>query len=308
MFKTSIIALLLLIFTIPIFADSASDINYIYANILNNKNTNIANRIAAVSEFFLGKPYQNSPLGEGVNAKFDKNPLYRTDKFDCMTFVSTILAFAVSNNLAEFKINIKKINYYDSKVAFLYRKHFTNADWNATNIAQGYLQDITRNVKDKTGKPIAVLSETIIDKPNWFNKLPATRIKYFQPLAINESKKLLSELHALGKKATVVKSIMHYLPLSKLFTTDGKPKQYLFAQIPSGAIIEIVRPNWDLTASIGTHLDVSHMGFAIRTKSGLMFREASSREGKVIDIPLTTYLVNYLNSPTVKGVNVQIPF
>ena len=82
---------------------------------------------------------------------------------------------------------------------------------------------------------------------------------------------------------------------------------YFFQQIPNAAIIEIVRPNWDLTKEIGTHLNVSHIGFAIWKNKTLYFRQASSIHHQVIDTPLTSYLYDALkNSETIKGINIQI--
>lgn len=80
----------------------------------------------------------------------------------------------------------------------------------------------------------------------------------------------------------------------------------LFNQIPNAAIIEIIRPNWDLHKEIGTHLNVSHLGFSIRKNGTLLFRETSSTDGRAIDIPLVDYLRQTLSSPTIKGINVQV--
>ena len=60
--------------------------------------------------------------------------------------------------------------------------------------------------------------------------------------------------------------------------------------IPSGAILLLVHPNLDLTQTIGTHLNVVHMGFAIWRNGILKFRAASSIHQQVIDIPLLQYL------------------
>ena len=48
--------------------------------------------------YFKGKPYVLGSLGEGKAAIFDKNPIYRTDTFDCETYVSTVLALVVSDD------------------------------------------------------------------------------------------------------------------------------------------------------------------------------------------------------------------
>jgi len=87
---------------------------------------------------------------------------------------------------------------------------------------------------------------------------------------------------------------------------------FIFNQLPELFILEIVRPNWDLTEKIGTHLNVSHLGFAFKKKSKpenkndqWIFRHASSEEKKVVDVSLENYLKRYLHHETVKGINVQ---
>ncbi len=57
---------------------------------------------------------------------------------------------------------------------------------------------------------------------------------------------------------------------------------------------------------MGTNLNVSHVGFAIRDNGELIYREASSEANKIIDISLAEYLQQYANDPdsTVKGIAV----
>ena len=86
--------------------------------------------------------------------------------------------------------------------------------------------------------------------------------------------------------------------------SGGKANDKLLAQIPSVAIMEIVRPNWALKKKIGTNLNVSHVGFVLRTEKGLIYRHASLTEKKIIDVPLIDYLKKYKNSKTVKGINI----
>ncbi len=81
---------------------------------------------------------------------------------------------------------------------------------------------------------------------------------------------------------------------------------YLFKQIPNGAIIEIVRPNWDLTKQIGTHLNISHLGFAFWQQGNLIFRHASSEARQVTETPFIHYLKKAKKSPTIKGINIQV--
>lgn len=266
---------------------------------------NMPQRITIISGFFVGKPYLNGALGEGKSAPFDQNPLYRTDAFDCLTYVSTVLALSQSYSLNEFKRNILKTQYFNANPTFVNRLHFTDADWNKVNAQNGFIQDITHSFKNAKGKPVAQIAYAYINKPAWFNQLPANRLNFIYPISSSEEKERLAALHNLSKQVKAEEVSVPYLPLTALFNDKGEPDLFLFNQIPSGSIIEIVRPNWDLKETIGTNLNISHLGFAIRTSQGLMFREASSIEHRVIDIPLTTYLKEYRKSDTVKGINIQ---
>lgn len=270
------------------------------------RSRDIATRIAAFSQYFLGRKYVLGPLGEGPHAPFDQGPLYRTDVFDCVTYVSTVLALAESNNLEEFKETIKRINYRDGEVSHITRNHFMSVDWNKNNNHNGYIEDITHQFLDSNHQPIAAIADTVITKPRWFNQLPYSALHLLQPVSHEKADQLLQALHTEAKHVKNERSVLHYLPFTALFNPKGKPNHDLFDQIPSGAIIEIVRPAWDLHKEIGTSLHVSHLGFAIRTSKGeLLYRQASSNQHQVIDIPLIEYLQKYLKSPTVKGINVQ---
>lgn len=279
-------------------------IEKLYQNPILKITHNIPERIAIISAYFLGKPYKNGALGEGKNAPFNQNPLYRTDAFDCLTYVSTVLALANANNLIQFQQRMLRIQYRNAQPAFFNRLHFTSVDWNFVNEQNGFIHDITRYIVPTKDIRIA---RAVINKPAWYQKMTAHNLVLHYPLSSEETKKRLAALHALSAKVSIEISQLPYIPLTALFNATGKPNQILFNRIPSGAIIEIVRPNWDLTTAIGTHLNISHMGFAIRTPNGLMFREASSSANQIIDIPLIDYLQTYQQSTTVKGIHVEMP-
>jgi len=287
-----------------------NEIARIYAILHANEINDITNRIEVVSRFFLGRKVVIGSTGDGQNARFDHDPIYRTDEFDCLSYVNIVIAIAESDNLTEFKTAIKKINYHDGKVDFFNRFHFLNTDWNRENTKkQGYLKDFTKSIVDENNCPVARISTTIIDKPSWYEAISTNRIKYFQSISPTQTKQLLHELHSYSTKVKKVKSIILYIPLDELFNKKGNPNMFLFNQIPTSSLIEIIRPNWDLNNEIGTNLDVSHLGFAIRNEQGLMFREASSSsmwKYGVRDVPLVEYLKSWLNDDTVKGINVLI--
>lgn len=263
-----------------------------------------AKRLEIISVFFIGKPYLLGPLGEGKTGRYDQSPLYRVDSFDCQTYVSTVLGLTLSSDLAQFKRRIINIRYHHSQPTYLERNHFVSLDWNPYNVHKGYIRELTPLIKDQFQRPLYQLAHTTIDKGNWLQHKPLSVIKLIHS---ELAAKRLAELKRHSSQFTPQPTNLAYIPLTKLFVNQQTANEYVFKQIPSGAIIEIVRPNWQLKGKIGTNLNVSHMGFAIRKANGLYFREASSLEKKVIDTPLIPYLQSYLNSPTVKGISIFVP-
>lgn len=268
-------------------------------------NSSMAERLNWFSEHFKERVYVLGSLGDGEKSRYDQFPLYRTDAFDCDTYVNTVLALALSNSLSSFQQCINTLRYQQGHVSYIDRAHFTAIDWNKYHQQQGLFKDITLSIRDKNNKPVAVYSSTIIDKPSWYAHKTLSTIRIENPdKAVQEER--LAELKNKGKNLEVKTSKLAYLPFSALFSKENKPILHLFSQIPNGAIIEIVRPNWDLRKAIGTNLDISHLGFAFWRNKTLYFREASSQYGKVVDVPLIKYLQEATHSPTIKGINVQI--
>ncbi len=284
-------------------ADTA--IEALYHKLDNMPNVTMSKRIDWISKQFLGVPYVLGSLGEGPTGRYDQFPLYRVDAFDCDTYVNTVISLALSNSLPSFQQCIKQMRYINGKVSYIERMHFTGLDWNQTHQQEGIFKDITFTIKDKKNRPIAQYAIAEINKPNWYAHKTLDEIR-LQTTTKHTTKNRLTELKTKGATLKVATEKVPYLPLSVLFPKEGQPDMSLFNQIPNGAIIEIVRPNWDLREQIGTALNISHLGFAVRDKDQLYFREASSEYGKVVDVPLVDYLQKALNSPTIKGINVQI--
>ena len=261
-------------------------------------------RIRYFSQLFLDKPYTLTALGEGLPGKFDQAPLYRFDAFDCQTYVETVLALALSDSASHFKRCMQNIRYAHGNIEYTQRNHFTSPDWNTFNQQQGMLQDITTTIQDQNQNANARYAETIIHQANWYQHFKVDKIRLCSASS-TETKQRLHRLQHLAKFLPAKTSRIAYLPIEALITKD-KNSQYLLDQIPSGAIIEIVRPNWDLTKAIGTHLNVSHIGLAIREQGELYFYNASSLTGKVYKPTLVDYLISMRSQPTVQGINIQI--
>lgn len=260
----------------------------------------ITDRIYWFSGQLLGMPYKLGPLGEGDNGHYDQSPLYRFDAFDCLTYVETVLALSMSSTPKDFKHNLNTIRYADSKPAYLARNHFMSLDWQPNNHRKGLLTDITCRIQSNNGASICQIATAQIDKAGWLIKKPITDIK-LQDESLQSTRR--QELKAKAPKYQPQEATINYLPLTTLFP-EGKADITLFSQIPSGSMITIVRPNWQLKDLIGTNLNVSHVGLAIKEGGKLYFREASQIKKEVSDTLLMDYLKRYLNSPTIKGINV----
>jgi hypothetical protein len=122
----------------------------------------------------------------------------------------------------------------------------------------------------------------------------------------NLAQSRLDELKKRGSALSSVTSLLPYLPLSALFDSKGQANEYIFKQVPDGAIIEIVRHHWSLKDKIGTDLDVSHLGFAFWHDGQLWFRNASSLKMQVMEESLAEYLKRTRSVPSIAGINVQI--
>ncbi len=281
------------------------EVNQLYQHLPQQSGSTTVSRLNYFSQYYLNSPYILFPLGEGHPSQYDEMPRARLDGFDCQTYVDTVLALTLANNLNHFKKCLDKVRYHNGSVSFVTRNHFTSLDWNKNNQANGYLEDITHTMTDQKKHPIVQYASTEIDKASWYQKLPLARIRV-SSLTAEKQIKRLKTLHIAGKKFKPEHAIVPYIPLNQLIDKKGQPRLYFLKQIPSGAIIEIVRPHWQLKNIIGTDLDISHLGFAFWKNNVLYFRQASSNAHKVIDIPLVTYLNEASKNPTIGGINIQI--
>ena len=288
---------------IPVYSVKNYDIEI--QKLYSHQPKNSLERLNYFSAAFLGKKYEKGALGEGSEAPFDQNPMYRTDSFDCMTYVNTVLALLHADNLTEFQQKMREINYQNGQVLYQNRYHFTSIDWNPNNEEKGFIRDITDTIHDQNNQPVAKIIGVYINKKEWYRKKTLVDIKLLSPITPEEARSRLEAFRDLSEESTNQESHIPYIPLNILFNKQGQPNLFIFDQIPSGSIIEIVHKDWNLKSYLGTNLDVSHMGFAIKTDKGLVYREASSVENKVIDVSLIAYLFQYVNTSEIAGINVQ---
>jgi hypothetical protein len=95
------------------------------------------NRIEILSRHFLGHPYQIKPLigssstPEVFTVSFDA--------FDCVTYIETILALALSSNVEEFPEWLRKIRYEKGLISWKHRNHYMTG-WIRSNLQSGALR------------------------------------------------------------------------------------------------------------------------------------------------------------------------
>ena len=126
-----------------------------------------------------------------------------------------------------------------------------------------------------------------------------------QNISADEKNKRLNELRGKYKYFTPIPSNVTYVPLNNIIKPDNTIDDTIIKQIPSGAIIEIIRPNWDLFKLIGTNLNIAHLGFVVWENNIPYFIHASSDKMMVVKVPLLLYLKNAQSNPKIKGINIQ---
>ncbi len=267
-----------------------------------------AGKLDRVSAHFLGRDYKLEALGEGEGGKYDRDPLYRVDAFDCTTYVETVMALAMSADFPAFESNLLRIRYLHAEASFTTRNHFPEIDWTPNNSAQGFLRDVTSDVAGVDG---AHSVTKIFDKRGWYLKMPLERVNVpgLDPTARD---RLLVELRSEGARFDTREATVPYVHLDSFFPTDPqtgerRPNAELFARVASGTVMNVVRPDWNVDDELGTPLVVSHQGLILRLAGRLVVRHASSGDARqVVEADLTDFLRRHLAHPTVRGVQLLL--
>jgi len=285
---------LLLILSLGAFAqeDIAIELKR-YANVQGK-----ARRLEAFSRAYLGKPYGlNGPLGEGSEGRYDQDPLWRFDTFDCTTYVETMLALALAQSPQEFEQHMLDIRYENGHIDYVTRNHFTSLQWVPNNIANGYLTDLTHRLAPKG---VVQLARAEINQPGWYAMKAFKDLRVFD-VAPDALAARWEEWKAEGTRLNIEEASISYIPIDWIAANPA-----FLRTIPHGSVINFVRPNWDLTSSAGTHLNVSHQGFVFQHSGQTWLRHASpSGTQTVREEPLLDYLRKYVNHPTLKGIHLM---
>lgn len=230
-----------------------------------------ANNIDKFSYAFLNAPYVRNPLGEGDG--IDKDPIYRFDAFDCLTFVETVLALSLSKDKNEFEELIKKIRYKNGEVAIEKRNHFVNPDWIENNSYIVY--DNTKDIAKKINKDVSIISSEL-DRKTWFKKNYNLDVDY--------------EIEQVS---------LDYIDFDTLLLNE----KYIIKVIKEPVIINLVIHRPVFKQRYGTEINTSHIGFLIPKDNTLIIRHASYYKEKVVDENFFDYIKILKKYPQYRGIN-----
>src|SRR5262249_6651576 len=96
-------------------------------------------RIEVLSRHFLGQPYEINPLIG--SAEVPEIFTVSLDKFDCVTYIETILALALSSSVDEFTQWLRKIRYQGGRVDWKKRNHYMTG-WIRSNLRSGAVRSL----------------------------------------------------------------------------------------------------------------------------------------------------------------------
>jgi hypothetical protein len=257
----------------------------------------LATRLEYVSRQFLGRPYLvGGPLGEGPNAEYDQDPLFRTDGFDCTTYVETTNAMARAHDFDEFMVLLMHLRYQDGNVSFKTRNHFVELDWNPNNIAAGFFLDFTKGIGTLADQASAIQT---FSKKTWYENLTASvlHVEGATPAILSDR---LEQLHHEGDSFPDVTSNFSYILKSSLLNTRVK------STIPTPAVFNIVRDEPGPTPTSPKVRMVTHQMLLLNINGALHIRQASSKASnmRVIDSLYKDYVQTLIDSPSTRGINI----
>ena len=233
----------------------------------------LGERMMAVSQPLMGRPYQIDAAGEGVAPDLD--PPARYDVFDCLTFVEEVLALTMGPDPLSAPTIRQALRYRDGVPRYENRNHFMLEEWVPNNVAKGLVRDITAEVGETH------LLEKEVTANTW---------RYWR------SRKLFALTDERLPTGTFRLQVMS---LSAALEAMDR--------IPDGALLLTVR-----RSKPGVPIVVTHLGFKIPSPpDNPLMRHATKMgdEPRVRDDRLRWYLEHlrwYTNWP-VEGITVLMP-
>jgi Protein of unknown function (DUF1460) len=207
--------------------------------------------------------------------------------------VETVLAVALARSPVAIETELRALRYRDGDVTFANRLHFPEVDWIPNNTSRGTLRDITQRV---AAEHALAEARTQITRAAWLRALPNNPTQA-RNAHLRDSTAAHAELERLAQSANSEQAVTRYIP--KVALADAA----VLERIPHASIVMIVRPMTSMFGKVGSRQNISHMGFAIRTRAGLVYRHASStRRQAVVDRLMDEYLTAMSQSRSFAGI------
>jgi len=126
-----------------------------YLRYLSMSEPDLPARVVHLAEKNIGQPYQIFLLGEYPFEIYDKDPLYRLDKSDCLTFVEHMYAMALGYDWPSFFAFLQRIRYMDGEIGMTTRNHDTLPDWVPEN-SRWLIYDLTEDLAPEKAQSMTV--------------------------------------------------------------------------------------------------------------------------------------------------------
>lgn len=209
-------------------------------------------RLEKLSRPFRNLPYGFSPLGEGEGV--DPDPRLRWDVFDCLTFVETVMALAVSPSFNGVLPVLDDVRYQASP-SFINRNHFVESQWLPSNVLKGYVRDISTEVAGDAA--------TVVHKSFGPERWKARRQLASMPLTADD----------IPQGSFAVPTVPLEVARKRI------------SNIPSGTLLFVVREDF-----YSQPTRVTHVGIVWGEGDKKMLRHAAGKPyNRVIDEPLTEF-------------------
>jgi|GEM_PF-3386485 len=278
----------------------------LFGRIINScRYTSITDRSKFFANYFVGRPYLLGSLGDGALSCIDQRPFMRSDVFDCVTFVVTVLALSMSSSVLDFIMNMKALLYGDKNPDYLNRMHFISGQWNNFLSGKNILLDITAELAGNLNDDALKLSSINLNVSEFFKNKTVDDVFLIGDCSAQDKIFALNSLKKNASNLLDIKSEICFISFRDLFMLPSESRCLLYSSIPGGAIFEIVRCDWGIENKIGTLLDVCHMGFIFTDNGQTTCCHASSVLGEVVSVACDEYFRSYLDIDASSGVNIQ---
>lgn len=222
------------------------------------------------AKLLVGGAYNENPVGDGQGV--DPRPVYTEEGWNDLTLVNTVVALVLSANPADFEKAYLALMYSKTPYHFPDRHHFIFPDWNTSNENKGYIHDITAELKDSQGFPLASDVYSVIHREAWYQQAA-------QPV------------HAQGK--------MVHAQAVPVDTID-------FEQLPAPLLIEVVHTNWPPEhLKEGSYALISDMGIVFHQWNKPTTVLHVSHLSGVEQIPWQQFVSSLKDDPDVAGLIVM---